>query len=41
MRKNILFYSDCPFFAGCENMLVNFFQDEEFTTGYNVSFFYR
>lgn len=41
MRKNILFYSDCPFFAGCENMLVNFFQDGEFMTRYNVSFFYR
>lgn len=41
MRKNILFYSDCPFFAGCENMLVNFFHDEEFMQRYNVSFFYR
>ncbi len=41
MRKNILFYSDCPFFAGCENMLVNFFQDEEFMQRYNASFFYR
>ncbi len=41
MRKNILFYSDCPFFAGCENMLVNFFQDEEFMRRYKVSFFYR
>jgi len=41
MRKNILFYSDCPFFAGCENMLVNFFQNEEFMGRYKVSFFYR
>jgi len=41
VRKNILFYSDCPFFAGCENMLVNFFHDEEFMKRYNVSFFYR
>jgi glycosyltransferase involved in cell wall biosynthesis len=41
VRKNILFYSDCPFFAGCENMLVNFFQDEEFMGRFNVSFYYR
>ncbi|MDD3846760.1 MAG: glycosyltransferase [Syntrophorhabdaceae bacterium] len=41
MGKNILFYSDCSFFAGCENMLANFFQSEEFMARYNVSFLYR
>lgn len=41
MKKKIVFYSDCAFFAGCENMLVNFFQNTEFTERYDVAFFYR
>ncbi|UUX91659.1 glycosyltransferase family 4 protein [Methanoplanus endosymbiosus] len=41
MKKNILFYSDCGFFAGCENMLANFFNDNCFTETYNVLFIYR
>ncbi len=41
MKKRIMFYSDCAFFAGCENMLANFFQNEEFMERYNVSFYYR
>ena len=41
MRKKIVFYSDCAFFAGCESMLANFFQNEDFMGKYQVSFFYR
>lgn len=41
MKPSILFYSDCPFFAGCENMLANFFNSKEFLESYNVSFIYR
>ena len=40
MRK-IHYHSDCPFFAGCENMLTNFFNSEEFRQTHNVSFSYR
>lgn len=35
------YHSDCPFFAGCENMLVNFFNSEDFRESYRVSFSYR
>lgn len=41
MKKRILFYSDCPFFAGCENMLANLFNDDGFMEKYDVSFVYR
>lgn len=41
MKSSIHFHSDCPFFAGCENMLVNFFQHNEFMQNYHVSFSYR
>ncbi|MEN6566129.1 MAG: glycosyltransferase family 4 protein [Veillonellales bacterium] len=41
MKKNIHFHSDCSFFAGCENMLVNFFHDEAINKRYRLSFSYR
>ena len=41
MNPSILYYSDCPFFAGCENMLTNFFNSKELLASYNVSFIYR
>jgi L-malate glycosyltransferase len=41
MRSRIHFHSDAPFFAGCENMLVNFFNDDHFMGSYDVSFGYR
>jgi glycosyltransferase involved in cell wall biosynthesis len=41
VKNRIHFHSDCPFFAGCENMLVNFFQDRQFLKDYQVSFSYR
>lgn len=34
------YYTECPFFAGCENMLANFFNSEEFRRTHNVSFSY-
>ena len=41
MKKRIHYYSDCPFFAGCENMLVNFFSSEKLRREYELSFSYR
>ena len=41
MRKAILFYSDCPFFAGCENMLANFMRSQLMYSNYSISFMYR
>ena len=35
------YHSDCPFFAGCENMLTNFFNSEKFRKNHDVSFSYR
>lgn len=40
MKPRIHFYSDCDFFAGCENMLANFFNHGEFMSRYRVSFAY-
>jgi glycosyltransferase involved in cell wall biosynthesis len=37
----IHFHSDCSFFSGCENMLANFFNSEEFRRAHLVSFSYR
>lgn len=39
--KKILYYSDCPFFAGCENMLVNFFESEELAKEFDLKFIYH
>jgi glycosyltransferase involved in cell wall biosynthesis len=41
VNKTLLFYSDCAFFAGCENMLANFFNDTQFTDTYDILFIYR
>ena len=41
MRPRLHYHSDCPSFAGCENMLVNFFADERLMGEYEVSFSYR
>lgn len=35
------FHTDCPFFAGCENMLSVFFGSDEFLQKHKVSFSYR
>lgn len=41
MKPSIYFYSDCPFFAGCENMLANFFNDDSLAGRYRITFVYR
>lgn len=40
-KKKILYYTDCPFFAGCENMIANFFNSEELSKVYDVVLVYR
>lgn len=41
MKPRLHFHSDAAFFAGCENMLVNFFADPGLAAAYEVSFSYR
>lgn len=41
MRPYVHFHSDCPYFAGCENMLANFFCDKRLAATYDFSFSYR
>ena len=40
-KKKIHYHSDCQFFAGCENMLVNFFTSGELMDKFKLSFSYR
>jgi len=40
-RLKVLYHSDCPFFAGCENMLANFFNSAEFRKDFQLNFSYR
>lgn len=39
--KKIHYHSDCPFFAGCENMLAVLFNSDELRAAYNISFSFR
>lgn len=39
--EKIHYHSDCPFFAGCENMLVNFFSSPQIHSDFKISFSYR
>lgn len=41
MAKKIHYHSDCAFFAGCENMLVNFLSSPKLRRQFEVSFSYR
>lgn len=41
MKTRILYYSDCPFFAGCENMLANFLNSDAMRDEYEILFVYR
>ena len=41
MKASILFFSDCDYFAGCENMLSNFSFSEELREKYTVSISFR
>lgn len=40
-RLKVHYHSDCAFFAGCENMLANFFNSAEFYKDFELSFSYR
>ena len=40
-KEVLVYYSDCPFFAGCENMIPNFLNSKEINNTYDVYFFYR
>lgn len=40
-KEVLVYFSDCPFFAGCENMIPNFLNSKEINSFYNVYFFYR
>ena len=41
VKANIHYHSDCEFFAGCENMLANLFNDTRLSQAYNITFSYR
>lgn len=41
MNPKIHYHSDCPYFAGCENMLGNFWSSPEIRQQYTISFSYR
>lgn len=40
-KEVLVYFSDCPFFAGCENMIPNFLNSKEINNNYEVYFFYR
>jgi len=40
-KKNILLFTDCPFFAGCENVISNLLNDQDFINNFNLTFAYR
>ena len=40
-KRKIVYYSDCPFFAGCENMLGNFLDSKELNDKFETFLIYR
>ena len=40
-RKKIVFYTDCPFVAGCENTLLNILKFDKLSKTYDVVLIYR
>lgn len=40
-RPRLHYHTDCDFFAGCENMIANFLNDERIHSKFEVSFSYR
>ena len=40
-KKTLVYFSDCVFFAGCENMIPNFLNSKELNEIYNIHFIYR
>ena len=41
MKPSIIYYSDCSFFAGCENMIANFLNDQTIQKDFLVAFAYN
>ncbi|MFN4149647.1 MAG: glycosyltransferase [Candidatus Sericytochromatia bacterium] len=41
MRKKILYFTDCSFFGGCENILVNLINNDIILSNYDIYFSYR
>jgi len=41
LKRKILFYSDCSFFAGCENMLISLFNSPAVREEFDITFVYR
>ena len=41
IKKKIVYFSDCTFFAGCENMIPNFLNSLELNDIYDLSFIFR
>lgn len=41
MKKKILYYSDCYYFAGCENMIANFLNSEELNDEFDIQLVFR
>ena len=40
-KIKIHFHTDCSFFAGCENMIANFLNSDEFRDEFELSISYR
>lgn len=40
-KQIIYYYSDCPFFAGCENMIANFLNEDVLNSKYNLRLVYK
>ena len=40
-KEVLVYFSDCAFFAGCENMIPNFLDSKSINNSYEVYFFYR
>lgn len=41
MKPSILYYSDCRYFAGCENMIANFLNDQTLKKDFSIAFAYN
>jgi len=39
-KVKIIYYSDCYFFAGCENMLISFFRSNQIKSNFDITFVY-
>lgn len=40
-KEVLVYFSDCSFFAGCENMIPNFLNSKDINSYYELYFFYR